>query len=200
MNRENLFIYTGQSMRPLFSEADILQVMPYNGAEINKGDVVIFRSPEEDKFIIHRVVSVAHDGIRTKGDNNSEPDPWLICRERIIGRVERTGMDAIRGGRAGLLYNEFIRGYLKAKRVLFSFLSPLYCLISEKANLSGLTARIAPLRVIAMEKKEGRELQLMIGRLFIGRLSPVSNKWEIKRPFRVFINQKSLSIERGDIR
>ena len=192
MNRENLFIYTGQSMKPLFKEAEILRITPCNGDEVSDGDVIVFRLPEDDAFIIHRVVSVTPNGIRTKGDNNSELDSWFVKQEHIIGRVERTGLCSIKGGRAGRLFLSILKGYPRVKRMLVSVLSPLYHRLSEKASLSRLTARIAPLCVIAMDKREGSELQLMMGRHLIGRLSPMSDKWEIKRPFRVFINERTL--------
>ena len=87
MNGKDLFIYTKRSMRPLFKEADILQVVPYSDPEIRIGDIIIFHSPEDATFIIHRVISVPNEVIRTKGDNNNEPEPLIISHKHVISKV-----------------------------------------------------------------------------------------------------------------
>lgn len=65
---------------------------------LNAGDLIINRRvvdvpqpgtiityEHEGKLITHRVVEVFPDGLRTKGDANSEPDAWLVPFTAVRG-------------------------------------------------------------------------------------------------------------------
>jgi hypothetical protein len=47
-------------------------------------------------------------------------------------------------------------------------------------------------RVITFERDGAREMQLVLGRRIIGRCAPGDAKWKIKRPFRLFVDEKAL--------
>jgi signal peptidase I len=70
--------------------------------------------------------------------------------------------------------------------------SPFYQVIVR----SRLCTRLVPLRrrmrVISLERKEGKELQLLLGRTVVGRLLPNHDRWLIRRPFRLFIDETTL--------
>lgn len=199
-------------MSPTFSAADILHIMPYGGCEIRIGDVIVFHSPDDKTFITHRIVSISRDAIRTKGDNREENDHWVLSPDDIIGKVvyARRGNKGrkILGGFAGRAYCRIINKYKSLKNRTFSALSPVYQSLAERASypLVGagksegyLFPKLFFTRLIAINKTGGEELQLLMGRYLIGRLRPKSGRWEIKKPFRIFINEKSLPKERGDI-
>ena len=72
------FIYSGHSMNPLFKNSDLLQIEPYGNKPIRVGDVIVYCPPQEDKTVIHRVVSIGSNGLRTRG----LPDRRInFCRE-----------------------------------------------------------------------------------------------------------------------
>ncbi len=79
--------HTGSSMHPTLRAGQILDIAPYEGKEVRRGDVIVFNPPGKDTFVIHRVVSVHGSAIRTKGDNNQEIDPWVLSPEHIVGKV-----------------------------------------------------------------------------------------------------------------
>jgi signal peptidase len=58
--------------------------------DLRPGDVITFRAPGPGGRgpVTHRVVSVGLDGIRTQGDADPEPDPWLLRPARpVVPRV-----------------------------------------------------------------------------------------------------------------
>lgn len=57
-------------------------------AEYNTGDVIVFHKPANpDELIVHRAVERESDGIVTKGDHNSGPDPWRVNDGNLVGKV-----------------------------------------------------------------------------------------------------------------
>ncbi len=65
------------SMDPVFdSEANALQIVPKNNADVHTGDIISYETSQGT--IIHRVVELGYDGdwyAVTKGDNNQQNDP-----------------------------------------------------------------------------------------------------------------------------
>ena len=84
------YVVEGDSMEPTLHDGDLVVVKKANIEDVKVGDVIVFHEPrEKSKIIIHRVVGrVKVRGqvfLRTKGDNNSKPDPWLVSEEDLIG-------------------------------------------------------------------------------------------------------------------
>lgn len=75
------------SMVPTFYKGDMIVV--YGDKDISVGDIIVFDVPDRQYPIIHRVISISDSVIRTKGDNNSGPDPenWMTTKERIHGKA-----------------------------------------------------------------------------------------------------------------
>lgn len=62
----------GYSMYPLIVPGrDEVEVIPINNRNIKRGDVLVYRRPE-DKLIIHRVFKVKNDMLYMVGDNQEE--------------------------------------------------------------------------------------------------------------------------------
>jgi signal peptidase len=89
------------SMRPTFSEGDLLIVRSVPTAELEVGDVAVFAHPDApSRPFAHRIVELDRRAVgievRTRGDANPAPDPetLLISSPRttvVIGRVPSVG-------------------------------------------------------------------------------------------------------------
>jgi len=56
--------------------------------EVNKGDIVVFKSPDNQEItVIHRVKDINGDQYTTKGDNNENEDSWTLFKSNILGTV-----------------------------------------------------------------------------------------------------------------
>ncbi len=80
------FAVSGSSMEPSLRSGDLVLVSRGN-KEIKKGDLVVYRHPEEDFFVVHRVAAAAGRFYYTCGDANSCSDPTAVNGARVVGRV-----------------------------------------------------------------------------------------------------------------
>jgi signal peptidase len=184
--------HTGNSMHPTLSEHDLLEIEPYGGRPVRYGDVIFFLLPHGEQPVVHRVVRMTAEGIRTKGDNNTHIDPWFIRPQDVIGQVVRATRGkkerSIYGGRVGQLWSFGIRGFTVVEKG-FSF-------FYHRMARSGLLRRLIPLhkrmRIVALRRNDGRAFKLLLGHLLIGNYQPGMNYWQIRRPFRLFVDERSL--------
>src|SRR5919201_6735122 len=70
------------SMRPAFSPGDMVVLTPEPERNVRVGQVISYRIPIGDHHVqTHRVIAIVHGGahpnVRTKGDANTAPDPWV---------------------------------------------------------------------------------------------------------------------------
>ena len=70
------------SMRPEFAPGDLVVVTPERTRDVRVGQVISYHIPVGDHHVqSHRVIAVVRGGdnplVRTKGDANSAPDPWV---------------------------------------------------------------------------------------------------------------------------
>src|SRR5919204_2420256 len=70
------------SMRPAFSPGDMVVLTPEPERDVRVGQVISYRIPIGDHHVqTHRVIAIVHGGVhpsvRTKGDSNTAPDPWV---------------------------------------------------------------------------------------------------------------------------
>ncbi len=194
--KPRLMTYVGPSMNPCLKSGERLQVIHYDDQKIRRGDVVVFIPPGGEAKIIHRVIYVGLQGIKTQGDNCNQADPWLLSPDCILGRVvcarRRHKWRKVSGGSLGHLYGVTIRAINAIEQHLSSLLHPTY----EWTARTGMFKRLLPAqmtpRVISYSRSEGRELQLLMGRLVIGRRLPGRSRWYIRRPFRLFVDEESL--------
>ncbi len=190
-------VYRGASMHPTLKAPDTLQVVPYRRGKIQRGDVIVFSPPGRGHMVIHRVVSVTAKGIRTRGDNNSDIDPWNLSPDSIVGHVVRAQWGnrrrSIYGGLRGRLFSLGIRAIRLINSKVSSLLHPAYHRLARTGALRRwLSARVQT-RILSFERSKGRELQLVLGRRVIGRLLHGRRKWVVRRPFRLFVDEESLS-------
>jgi signal peptidase len=192
----NKVVYTGPSMNPTLKAPDILSVVPYNERKIRCGDVIVFVPTGGNRRITHRVISVDKEGIKTRGDNNSDIDSFILKPDNILGRVvyARRGNRRLRiyGGLAGRLFVYTVKVLKKIDTGISFLLHPIYHWLSK----TGLFRRLVPLRlkprIISFKRPAGVEHHLVMGRRVVGKRLPGKVDWHIKRPFRLFIDEKSL--------
>ena len=188
--------YIGPSMNPTLRAGDRLQFTHHDGQKIRQGDVVVFISPGDDAKIIHRVVSVSSKGIRTRGDNCNQVDPWVLSPEHIIGRVvfaqRGNRRRRVFGGAVGQLFGVSTRAIHAIDSGFSSLLHPVYKRLSGSDIFRRwLPGSMRP-RVISFNRGAGTELQLVMGRRVIGRCLEGKRGWQIRRPFRLFVEEESL--------
>ena len=190
-------IYKGPSMNPTLKPGDQLWITPYNGQKVQRGDVVVFISPGDGSRVVHRIVSLDPSGIRTQGDNNNRVDPWLFSHDEILGRVfsaERGNRRRrVFGGQIGQLLGVATRAIKAIDVSICSRFRPAY----DRLAMAGVFRRWLPIkimkmRVISFNRAEGVELQLLMGGRVIGRWLPGKSGWQIRRPFRLFVDEASL--------
>jgi signal peptidase I len=188
--------YTGGSMNPILRDGDGLIVKPYGFGKRRVGDVVVFHHPEDDQIVIHRIVSVGKDTICTRGDHNTQLDPWILEPGEIIGKV----VSAWRGNRkvrvinglAGHIHTLAFRTCIKMDKLVSSFLHPSYRWLSRKRLVRRLMGGNSRIRILSLQRPHGVEYQLLFRNRPIGRRRPGSSTWEIKRPYRLLIDDSTL--------
>ena len=79
--------HIGPSMNPTLTDQDLLEIKPFHNEIPQVGDVIIFQSPSDNYYVVHRIVSIGVNGIQTRGDNNSNIDTYLLMQEDIYGQV-----------------------------------------------------------------------------------------------------------------
>ncbi len=187
------FEFNGSSMLPTLKPGDKLLVACVGVVCV--GDVVVFQLHDK-LYIAHRVVSVDSRGIITRGDNVRTHDARILQPDEITGRVvsaqRGTRHRVISGGRVGILYAKILWSVKHFATIVVRLLSPAYQTLSS----SGVFRRILPAsvrtRVVYFKMKDGVEMQLLVGRFVIGRRMPGWAAWQLRRPFRLFIDESAL--------
>ena len=188
--------YTGPSMKPTLKPADGLRVLPYGDRKIRIGDVVVARPPERKQHVVHRVVSVDSHGIKTRGDNNNSTDAWVLCAEDIIGQVvcvnRKNRSKTIYGGLRGKIYASGLRAIKQVDLAVSKILHPVYHRLASSGIFRNLLPQQLKTHVLCFRRSNGIEMQLLMGRWVIGRRLTGQDRWHIRRPFRLFVDEYTL--------
>lgn len=80
----NFLFVSGHSMEPTISDGDVVVTVPVDYEQLEEGDIIAFRHDEQN--IIHRIIDFEDGMIRTKGDNVSKKDPFLITSSEVVGK------------------------------------------------------------------------------------------------------------------
>ena len=188
--------YTGPSMNPTLRAGDGMTVIPYGDSRPRVGDVVVFHSPERDYHIVHRVLSVDSQGIKTVGDNNDSVDPWMLTPDDIVGRVvsaRRKNKDiTIHGGTRGRLTLPVLRSKKRVNLAVSRILHPAYHWLARSGIVRRILSPLIKTQFLYFRRPNGVEIQLLIGQWVIARRHPNWDEWQIRRPFRLLIDEASL--------
>jgi hypothetical protein len=187
-------LYGGASMNPLFRDGDIVKLVPYQGSEIQVGDVVAFGNPDGPGKVIHRVVAVGPGGILTKGDNLPRADDWTITPGDILGKIvaiQRRGRLLPVPRRAPIcLY--LLKARRWCDRAASRLLQPMYHRLARSGLFQGLLGGWMKPELLCFSRGDGPEWQLWLGNLLIGRKLPHQAHWTIRRPFRLLVDEATL--------
>ncbi len=83
------YIIDGNSMLPAFHPGDMVLVHHYPLPKIDDwaGKVIVFFDQASGRIIIHRVVAIDGQYLKTKGDNNGAVDAFEPLGQDILGIV-----------------------------------------------------------------------------------------------------------------
>jgi signal peptidase I len=193
-------IYNGPSMNPTLKAGDELTAVPVVESGISAGDVVVFYPHGSSNYVVHRVVYTDVRGVRTRGDNNLEIDPWVLGSDNITGRVvsakRKDKTVTIYGGTRGRIVALARMSVKLADLKMSGILHSFYHFLSESGFFRKLLSCMVKTKVVCLRRPGGTEMQLLMGGKVIGRRFPGEAGWQIRRPFRLFVNEVSLPDEK----
>lgn len=78
------------SMEPEIMTGDLIVFHSYDYDDVKVGDVIVFVADENfpqivGKTVVHKVIAIEEEGIRTWGVNNSKPDGGFRERSELLG-------------------------------------------------------------------------------------------------------------------
>jgi len=202
-------VYTGSSMTPTLMEPELLDVEPYGSERVRPGDIVCLKSPAEDLTVVHRVVRVegpgtGHGGIRTRGDNNREDDPWVLQAGDIIGRITAAQRGArrrvVHGGRRGFIGLRRLRLARGIRRRAGAVPHRLYSFVAGLGPFDRLLPRSLRPRLVRFDARYRVFLKLLSGSRTVGQFDDRREEWRIRRPFRLFVDERSLPRPKSIVR
>ena len=191
------YIYRGTSMNPTFYEPELLTVYPYKNIEKPlKGDVICYHTEGKAEHVVHRVIAVKDDEIRTRGDNSRNPDQYTLTAADITGRVVSSSRNGkkrlIYGGTAGIINMQINRISRDVNRLMTRLLRKIYHGLAD----TGLLRRIKPaglcFKVVVFSRFSLRYPKLIMNGRTVGNFDFRKGCWTIKRPYRLFVDAKSL--------
>lgn len=171
---------------------DGLIIVSCDNCKIRAGDVVTYKHPTDTYDVVHRVISVSSNGILTHGDNNDKTDPYILKPEKVDGKIVAVlrggGKIKISGGIRGLIRFYFLRIFFNFKNIF----RPITSSFAEIFNFNYLFRLVFKPKLVTFNRPSGNEIQLLTGNFWIARKKPGEKDWEIKFPFRFFINKNKL--------
>lgn len=80
-----LYYVQSGSMEPELPVGSLCIVTPCAVEELEVGDIIAFQKGPMQ--VAHRIVSIQEESYQTKGDANRSPDPGVVRKEQVIGKV-----------------------------------------------------------------------------------------------------------------
>jgi signal peptidase len=160
------------------------------------GDVILFKTPRYKKIVVHRIIEKTPEGFKTIGDNSDIPDDWTLQKEHIYGRV----VAAHRANRKRIIVGGFIgrlTGYSclirrKTDFLMIKLLRPAYRSLCAGGTLNRLVpVRLTP-QVVTYRTGPHDSHKLLLGKQIIGTYDETLLKWQIRRPYRLFVDENYL--------
>ncbi|PKL59730.1 MAG: hypothetical protein CVV33_06350, partial [Methanomicrobiales archaeon HGW-Methanomicrobiales-4] len=175
---------------------DLLDIVPYTCHKPANGDVICYTPPDEDKYIVHRIIRITPSGIRTQGDNNNIPDNYDVPDDLIIGQV----IGAMRGrtyrkissGWSGRITRRMVE---ERKKILFGgyqmFLRVSPYIRITQSFLPFFSTCLNP-RIFLYTSPQMFTLKLFYLSWVIGEYNSERGVWTIRFPFRYMIHVTDL--------
>jgi len=191
---ERKFIYVGNSMLGVFAPGDAITAASVDAREVERGDIVVFKTDAKLHPYVHRVIDADGHKIVTQGDNNLLPDRLPIAAGSILYKVksaERHGAALeVRHGESGWRQFRKNQRKLRFKRGAMATLRPL--------------VRLAPLRIFAPllgELKQGEfkapgggaKRYLYLGKRPVARFCAREGRWIVLGGWKLFYSPAALN-------
>ena len=196
----SLVIYKGRSMNPTLMEPELMEVVSIGFNSIRIGDVILYHHPyDAQKNVVHRVVDIQVRALKTRGDNNTRNDPYVVTADHVIGMVvaswRKDVRRVVRGGWMGRASATlWLFRALAIKIASQLFLSRAYRLLSSW--MSPMAIYLLPTtfqpRVIHYPEQSQWRYQIFIANRRIGRFDVTTGQWEIRRPYRLIVDVEKL--------
>ena len=188
--------HMGQSMNPTLTAQDLLEIKPYKKQKPKAGDVILFQPSGLGRYVVHRIVNISINGIQTKGDNNCNTDTDILQQEDLCGRVIAAHRGNLRRNIASGSLGKVVAKYCQLKRITVihavRFLRPVYLSLCSNGHLHRLIPiRIQP-QVASFKAGTNVAHKLLLGNRIIGSYDKFRLQWQIRRPYRIFIDESSL--------
>ena len=189
--------YIGPSMQPLFRPGDGIVVdLDVEFSALIAGDIICFPKPDEPTItVVHRIIGFNANGAITRGDNNSEIDPYTIISEmkpQLVVKLKR-GSKTIRvaNGRIGMCVHRKNLITRQFRRNLFPIARNLCLLIANLGVLYRLKLYDNKLTFNTFKRDQREDKLLMLNKRRIGHRD-VDGSWHIRFPWRFFINPNKI--------
>jgi signal peptidase I len=84
---EKFVVVIDSSMKPTIKDGATVSYADFPFEQLQVGDIILYRVPGRDALIVARIVEVTQEGLRTKGDSNVAPHPYLVTAKDYIGKI-----------------------------------------------------------------------------------------------------------------
>ncbi|MGC9333599.1 MAG: signal peptidase I [Anaerolineae bacterium] len=189
--RDDTRFYRGRSMAGTFRAGDRLTLASATIDEVRPGDVVVYTSTHgggRDE-LVHRIVSVAPDGLVARGDNNPCPDPVVVTDDNLLGRVthvERAGRTwPVPGGWWGLLHARRQR----IRVALWRWAKAVGRRPYRRLRASGLVARYwrPTVQTVRVTTDKGPVVKYVCEGRTVAEWWPEQDRFECRKPYDLVI-------------
>lgn len=184
-----VFVYRGPSMHSTFRSGQLLFVYPVE-KDLHPGDVIVFRASDRSNPVVHRIIAISPEGLITRGDNNSEPDPQPVKLEQVLGRAEMVAdqdrLQRIVSGAPGLRRARVLVVWKKIITVLKRiFWSPY-----DHLRKSGWAAHVwrPTISKVSVRAPQGRTIKYIIGKQTVAVWNKDQGFFQCKKPFDLVIH------------
>jgi signal peptidase len=188
--------HIGSSMNPTLTAQDLLEIKPYQQEDPQIGDVVLFQPRAHNHFVVHRITRINAAGIRTRGDNNGEIDSYFLDRGDIYGRVTAAHHGSqcrkITGGFIGRLTGFSCLVRRNTTKLAVKLLRPVYRAFCPGGILRWLIPVQFTPHVVTFQSDVNASYRLLLGKRIIGTYDNSILQWQIRRPYRLFVDESSL--------
>lgn len=184
-------------MFPTLKSGDALIIKKINSkAELQVGDIVVYTTAETMLNTVHRIIAKRSNHIITRGDNNNHPDKSPIDYNDIVGIVT-----AVRRNGKTIIISGGVRGLLRQRIMLLRQYTMPYLLCLTKLTETCITSlrllyfvhHFMTITIIRI-KRDNKTTELMQYRnRVIGKRASSNEPWQIKLPYKLFINPENLS-------
>ncbi len=189
--------FMGSSMHPTLQHSDLLKIKPYKEHPIKQGDIIYFQPPTGGTKIVHRIAKITQTGIVTRGDNNITNDPYLIKKDYILGKVtirwRHSKPRNISCGYKGTLIAYYCWFRHRIYHSFALFLRKAYRQFTTSTLLNKPIPRSFHPQIFEFKQRLfPSRLKLMVRGRVIGQYNYKLREWQIKPPWRLFVDETLL--------